>query len=43
MLIFGIYDDIVFRTKLFLGFKFEMKDMGEASVILEVKNIKEGR
>jgi len=43
MLIFGTCNDIVFKTKLFLGSKFEMKDMGEASVILGVKIIrKEG-
>ena len=33
---------IVFKTKLFLGSKFEMKDMGEASVILGVKIIRNG-
>jgi len=29
MLIFGTCNDIVFKTKLLLGSKFEMKDMGE--------------
>jgi len=37
MLIFATCNDIVFKTKLFLGFEFEMKDMGETSVILGVK------
>jgi len=40
MLIFGTYIDIVSRTKLFLGFNFEMKDMGEANVILGVRIIR---
>ena len=40
MLIFGTCEDIVFKTKLFLGSKFEMKDMGETSVILGVKIIR---
>ena len=39
MLIFGTCIDIVSKTKLFLESKFEMKDMGEASVILGVKVI----
>jgi len=42
VLIFGTCNDIVFKTKLFLGSKFEMKDMGEASVILGVKIIRKG-
>ena len=42
MLIFVTCNDIVFRTKLFLGSKFEMKDMGEANVILGVRVIKKG-
>ena len=42
MLIFDTCNDIVFKTKLFLGCKFEMKDMGEASVILGIKIIKKG-
>jgi len=42
MLIFGTCNDIVFKTKLFLGSKFEMKDMDEASVILGVKIIRKG-
>jgi len=42
MLIFGTCNDIVFKTKIFLGSKFEMKDMGEASVILGVKIIRNG-
>jgi len=40
MLIFGTCIDIVPKTKLFLESKFEMKDMGEASVILGVKAIR---
>jgi len=40
MQIFGTCHDIVFKTKLFLGSKFEMKDMGEASAILGVKIIR---
>jgi len=42
MLILGTCNDIVFKTKLFLGSKFEMKDMGEAIVILGVKIIRKG-
>ena len=42
MLIFGTCNDIVFKTKLFLGSMFEMKDMGEASVIQGVKIIRKG-
>jgi len=41
MLIFGTCNDIVFKTKLFLGTKFEMKDMGETSVIIRIKIIRE--
>ena len=42
MLIFGTCNDTGFTTKLFLGSKFKMKDMGEASVILGVKIIRKG-
>ena len=42
MLIFFTCIDIVSKTKLFIESKFEMKDMGEASVILRVKVIKKG-
>jgi len=42
MLIFGTCIDIVSRTKFFLGCKFEMKDMGEANVILGVRIIRKG-
>ena len=42
MLIFGTCIDIVSKTKLFLQSKFEMKDMGEASVIPGVKVIRKG-
>ena len=37
MLIFCTCNDIVFKTKLFLESKFKMKDMGEASVLYELK------
>ena len=42
MLIFGTCNDIVFETKSFLASKFDMKDMGETSVILGVKIIRKG-
>jgi len=42
MLIFGTCIDIVFRTKLSLGSKFEMKAMDEANVILGVTIIRKG-
>jgi len=42
MLIFGTCIDIVSKTKLFLESKFEMKDMGETSVILGVKVLRKG-
>jgi hypothetical protein len=42
MLIFGTCIDIVIKTKNFLSSKFDMKDMGEASVILGVKIIRKG-
>jgi len=42
MLIFGTCINIVSKIKLFLESKFEMKDMGEASVILGVKVTKKG-
>nr|KYP60061.1 Retrovirus-related Pol polyprotein from transposon TNT 1-94 [Cajanus cajan] len=42
MLIFGTCDDIVFKTKSFLASKFDMKDMGGASVILGVKVVRKG-
>jgi len=42
MLIFGKCIDIVSRTKLFLGSKFEIKDIGEANVILGVRIIRKG-
>ena len=42
ILIFGTCNDIVFKTKSFLASKFDMKDMGEASVILGVKIIRKG-
>jgi len=41
-LIFGTCEDIVFKTKFFLGSKFEMKHMSEASVILRVRVIRKG-
>ena len=42
MLIFGTCLDIVIRTKSFISSKFDMKDMGEASVILGVRIIRKG-
>jgi len=42
MLIFDTCIDIASRTKLFLGSKFEIKYMGEASMILGVRIIKKG-
>ena len=42
MLIFVTCIDIVSITKLFLGSNFEMKDMGEANVILGVRIIRKG-
>ena len=36
MLIFSTCNDVVIITKSFLASKFDMKDMGEASVILGV-------
>ncbi|KAL0551779.1 hypothetical protein IC582_010868 [Cucumis melo] len=40
MLIFGINMELITDTKLFLSSHFEMKDLGEADVILGVKNRK---
>ena len=40
MLIFATSLDIVHDTKRFLAYRFDMKDMGEASVILGVKVIR---
>ena len=42
MLIFGTCNDIIFKTKSFLASKFDVKDTGEASVILGVKIIRKG-
>jgi len=42
MLIFGTCIDIISITKLFVGYKFEMKDMGEVNVILGVRIIRKG-
>ena len=42
MLMSGTCIDIVSKAKLFFEFKFEMKDMGETSVILGVKFIRKG-
>ena len=41
MLIFGTSMNVVNDTKLFLASNFDMKDLGEAKVILGVKNYKE--
>ena len=37
MLIFGTSLEVVWETKKFLGSKFDMKDLGEAEVILGIK------
>jgi len=42
MLIFSTCIDVVSGTKLFLGCKFEMKNMGEVNVILDVRIIRKG-
>jgi len=42
MLLFSTCNDIVPRIKLFMGSKFEMKDMGETNVILRVRVIRKG-
>ena len=42
ILIFGICIDIDSRTKLFRGSKFEMKDIGEPTMILCVRIIRNG-
>jgi len=42
ILIFGTCIEIVSKTKFFLGSKFEMKDMGEANVILGIRIIRNG-
>jgi len=42
MIIFGTCMDIVSRTKLFVGSNFEMKDIGVANVILDVRIIRKG-
>ena len=39
-LFFGTCNDIVYITKLFMGFRSEMKDMSETKVILWVKIIR---
>ena len=40
MLIFGTSLEVVCETKKFLGSKFDMKDLGEAEVILRIKIIR---
>jgi len=40
MLIFGTNLKIINDTKLFLSSNFDMKDMGEVDVILEIKIIR---
>ena len=37
MLIFGTSLEVVCETKKFLGSKFDMKDLGEAEMILRIK------
>jgi len=40
VLIFGTSMNVVHNTKRFLASKFDMKDMSEASVILDIKIIR---
>jgi len=42
MFIFGTCIYIVLRTESFLASKFDMKDMGETSIILGIKIIRKG-
>jgi len=42
MLIFGTCIDIISKTKLFIGSKFETKDTGETNVIFGVRIIRKG-
>ncbi|WVZ83522.1 hypothetical protein U9M48_030663 [Paspalum notatum var. saurae] len=41
ILIFGTYIDVINEVKSFLSTKFDMKDLGEADVILNIKLIKD--
>jgi hypothetical protein len=40
ILVFGTSMDVMHSTKRFLASKFDMKDMSEASVILDIKIIR---
>ena len=40
ILIFGTNTDVIDEVKSFLSSRFDMKDLGEASVILNIKLIK---
>jgi len=40
ILVFGTSMDVMHNTKRFLASKFDMKDMSEASVILDIKIIR---
>ena len=40
ILVFGTSMNVVYSTKRFLASKFDMKDMSEASVILDIKIIR---
>ena len=40
MFLFGTSMNVVHNTKCFLASKFDIKDMGEASVILDIKIIR---
>jgi len=40
MLVFSTSMNVVYNTKRFLASKFDMKDMGEISVILSIKIIR---
>lgn len=41
MLIFSSSLDVIYKTKIFLSSKFDMKGMGEATVILGMKIIRD--
>ena len=41
LLIFGTSLDVVHDTKYFLAFNFDMKDLGEVNIILDIKILKD--
>lgn len=40
MFVFGTSINVVHNTKYFLSLKFDVKDMGEANIILSIKIIR---